>query len=56
VSDPRDDDTIYEQALDWMWEHLPTDECIGPSDDAAVADVIEKSRIRMGGDPLAKTR
>lgn len=37
---------VLEAALDWMWEHLPVDQPIGPDDDEAVADVIEEARKR----------
>lgn len=41
---------ILELALDWMWEHLPVDEPVGPDPDdeesADIAAVIEASRKR----------
>jgi hypothetical protein len=53
---------IYEAALDWMWEHLPVDEPIGPTDDdeesKQIAAVVEAARKRSplysGDDTEAK--
>jgi hypothetical protein len=41
---------MYQAALDWMWEHLPVDQPIGPDDgdheSNLIAVVIEESRKR----------